>query len=337
MKKVLCLSLAVLMVMSVFAFSFSAAQTKVSSTGDVDKSKSLTYDNTETKWEGPVQFFVYDPDGEEIIPWGSKKLNGVDNGDGTWSYDPAEHGMELDPAKEYCVIFHDLNTGSQTYDLVFDTSSLGDTAKPTGMYTENPVDSAMTAIEVVWESGKFGSRQQVTSIGNVVGSYCPKNTSPYEMFTDLLRDKLENARFFSGKDDQTLLDDTAKALGLSSYDVETAIHDVGVTTAWSKDLSTISADDDDSSAAGESSGSSDAGSSSSGSESIPSATRDQSYRSTKDTAPRSGSGSGSGDGSGSATSPKTGYNAELYLVVLLSLFAVICAGVSTYKLFKKHD
>ena len=60
------------------------------------------------------------------------------------------------------------------------------------------------------------------------------------MFVDFLKNTLGNARTFSGKDDQTLIDDTAKALSLTKADVEKAISDAGATTEWTKDKSSLS-------------------------------------------------------------------------------------------------
>ena len=135
------LSLVLIAALSVGAF---AAETKPDekSAASADKSQCLIFDNSETKWAGPIQFYVYNPkDGSELIQWGSKDLNGEKDSDNTWYYDPAEHGMRLDENEQYCIIFVDAATGGQTYDLVFETSCLGDTATVTGNRIENPADN----------------------------------------------------------------------------------------------------------------------------------------------------------------------------------------------------
>lgn len=342
MKKILSIALVAVLLLSVFAFSATAAQVKkdVAPTGE---GTVINFDNSVTNWEGPVQFYVYDPEiGEEIIAWGSKMLNGEDNGDGTWSYDASV--MNLDSDKQYCIIFHDLATGAQTYDLLFDASCFGDTAVVSeDERVENPVDSSKWCYEARWRTETFiGPRLQVTSIGNVVGDTCPTFTTPYDIYVEFLMDKLDNARMYSGKDDQALLDDTAAALGLNRTDILLAIHETGVVTEWDASKSYLPTDSD---IDGDSYTPSASGSGSSGSSSsIPGSTPDYATAATSDSSSRSGSGSGSdsgsgsgsGSGSSSTTSPKTGYSAELYLIVLLILFATICAGVSVYKIAKKR-
>ena len=264
MKRLFCLTLVTVMLLSVFAFSFSAAEVNDKATTGANVIK---FDNSITKWTGPVQFFVYDPQGEELIPWGSKRLNGTDNGDGTWSYDPSENGMNLESNKQYCIIFCDAATGAQTYDLVFDASCFGDTAVTTGYLIENPVDSNKNAGEAVWKNSTLGPRLQVTSIGNVVGQTCLASETPYDLFVNFLKNSFENARVYSGKDDQTLIDDTAGALGLSKNDVEAAINEAGVRTEWDPDKASLpgSGSSSGSGSSGSSSGSSGSSGSSSGS------------------------------------------------------------------------
>ena len=198
-----------------------------------ERSNLINFSNRSTNWTGPIQFYVYDPEaGYELLPWGSKRLNGIDNGDGTWSYNPEEHGMRLEEGKQYCIIFADATSGDQTYDLMFDTTCLGDTATPTGCSIENPVNHYHTAQEVRWKSSSLGPRLQVTSIGNVVGETCPDFTSKYDMLIDFLRYALDNARRYSEKDDQALLDDLATSLGLTSTEVSQAIKETNVHVHW---------------------------------------------------------------------------------------------------------
>ena len=324
-KKFLSLALIAMLIMSVCAVSFSAAQVEVSADGadtavaeqgaDSDAASqgaesdaastganTIKYDNSGTNWAGPVQFYVYCPedDTKPFGEWGSKKLNGTDEGNNIWSYDASA----LESGKQYCIIFADKTSGDQTYDLMMDTSCFGDTAKATGNSIENPVDSNKTAKEAKWASSSLGPRLQITSIGNVVGETCPSYTSKYDMLVKFLKETLDNARKYSGKDDQTLIDDTAKALGIGKNDVEAAIKEAGVTTEWTASASSLS--DESSSDAKDkgSSGSSGGSSGSSGS---------------------SGSGSSSSSKSGSASNTQTGQT-ETVLFIMLGVM-VAAAGV----------
>ena len=197
-----------------------------------DKSKCLNFDNSLTNWQGPVKFYVYEVGGSEQVAWGSKGLNGTDNGDGTWSYDPSTY-MELVPGKQYAIIFVDSDTGAQTYDLLFDTTCLGDTAYVNpDKRIENPYDSNKSTMEARWRNSNMGPMLQITSIGNVVGETVPSNTTPYAMLVDFLRNTLNNARDYTHRSDQQILDDTAKALELNDDDVSKAIKEAGVTVSW---------------------------------------------------------------------------------------------------------
>lgn len=333
-KKFLSLALIAMLVMSVCAVSFSAAQVEVAADGattavaeqgadgdvasqgadgDVASTGASTikYDNSVTKWAGPVQFYVYCPedDTKPFGEWGSKKLNGTDEGGDIWSYDASA----LESGKQYCIIFADKTSGDQTYDLMMDTSCFGDTGKATGKDIENPVDSNKTAKEAKWASSSLGPRLQVTSIGNVVGETCPSFTSKYDMLVKFLKETLDNARKYSGKDDQTLLDDTAKALGIGKSDVEKAITEAGVTTEWSKDKSSLSDESSGDANNKGDSGSSDSGSSGSGSSGSGSS------------GGSSGSGSSSSSKSGSASNTQTGQT-ETVLFIMLGVM-VAAAGV----------
>lgn len=333
-KKFLSLALIAMLVMSVCAVSFSAAQVEVAADGattavaeqgaDGDVASqgaesdvastgadTIKYDNSVTKWAGPVQFYIYEVEsGTELIAWGSKKLNGENESGDIWSKDVSGYGLES--GKQYCIIFADATSGAQTYDLMMDTSCYGDTGKATDKDIENPVDSTKSAKEAKWSNSSLGPRLQVTSIGNVVGETCPSFTSKYEMFVSFLKDKLENARQYAGKDDQTLLDDTAKALGIGKSDVEKAITEAGVTTEWSKDKSSLS---DESS--GDANNKGDSGSDNSSSNSSNSSSTSGSTG--------SGSGSSSSSKSGSASNTQTGQT-ETVLFIMLGVM-VAAAGV----------
>ncbi len=338
-KKILSLALVAMLLMSVCAVSFSAAQVEVSADGaasavaeqgadsdaasqGAESEKAATgadvikYDNSVTKWAGPVQFYIYDVEtGAELIAWGSKKLNGDDEGGDIWSKDVSGYGLES--GKQYCIIFADATSGDQTYDLMMDTSCIGDTGKATGNTIENPVDSNKTAKEAKWASNSLGPRKQVTSIGNVVGETLPANESAYDTFVKFLTNTLSNAKTYKvdtgEKTEQQLIDDTAKALGLGKSDVEKAIAEAKVTTEWSKDKSSLSDESDAGANDKGGSGSSDSGSSDSGS------------TGSSGSSGSSGSGSSSSSKSGSASNTQTGQT-ETVLFIMLGVM-VAAAGV----------
>ena len=75
----------------------------------------------------------------------------------------------------------------------------------------------------------------VTSIGNVVGTVVAPGQTADGLFTTFLKETLSNARTFSGKTDQEIIDTIAKDLGLGQDTVEKLIKESGVTDiAWTK-------------------------------------------------------------------------------------------------------
>ena len=176
-----------------------------------------------------VQFYVYEVSTRQgLISWGSRKLDGTYVGNGIWSYDPSN--MNLVTGIQYAIVFVNKRSWDQTYDLLLDTTCLGDTAYCTGRSVANPVDCYIICKEAKWKNhSDLGPRLQITSIGNVVGETVPSNTTKYQMMVDFLasksRDGLQNALNFNGKDAQTTIDDIASKLGLTKDDVIKAIDD----------------------------------------------------------------------------------------------------------------
>lgn len=197
-----------------------------------DTSKCLNFDAASAGWENAsnIQFYIYDIEYGELIPWGSKKLRGTKGADNIWYFDAESIGVVS--GRQYAILFFNEDTGVSTYDLLFDTSCLGDPAYATGYYIENPVDSNKSSPEARWRNSSLGPRLQVTSIGNIVGETCPSDTTPYRMFVNFLKNTLSKARQYSGKSDQQIVDDTANALGLSSDDISRAISESGVSVNW---------------------------------------------------------------------------------------------------------
>ncbi len=241
MKKFLCMlcCLAILFGMVIAAIPASAKEIAPSGS-----SSKIYFDTANIGWRDYQRIccFLFDLDEGEIIVWGSKKGYCTDEGNGIWSLDLDENGISLDEGGSYYVIFSaDWDTRS-TYPLLLDSTCCGDTAYFTGNMIENPADSTKISCEAVWKNAdpsRYGPVLMITSIGNVTGSVCAPSTAPYMMFIDFLKNMLYNARAYSGKDDQTLLDDTASALGLGARDVESAIAEAGVSVGWDRAKSSL--------------------------------------------------------------------------------------------------
>lgn len=275
--------------------------------------------------------YLYDLKDGAMITWGAKKGKMKKESDGKYSFDLVEKGFELASDHNYFVIFAAGSTWSlQTYDLLLGESCLGHTASWTGNMVENPQDSNKKAHEVVWDNGvdqnKYGPRLQVTSIGNIVGKVAV--VSKYELLVQFLTNTLSNAREYSGKDDQSLVDDSAAALGLGKDDVTKAIKETGVSVEWSAEKSSLpggsTSSGDGSSDGGSSSdpGSSSNSSSGSGGNGTP-ASNNTGTGGTRTVS--SGSSTGSSTTTGGARSVTTG--PETTVLFVLGGMMVAAAGI----------
>ena len=275
--------------------------------------------------------YLYDLKDGAMITWGAKKGKMKKESDGKYSFDLVEKGFELASDHNYFVIFAAGSTWSlQTYDLLLGESCLGHTASWTGNMVENPQDSNKKAHEVVWDNGvdqnKYGPRLQVTSIGNIVGKVAV--VSKYELLVQFLTNMLSNAREYSGKDDQSLVDDSAAALGLGRDDVTKAIKETGVSVDWSAEKSSLpggsTSSGDGSSDGGSSSdpGSSSNSSSGSGGNGTPAA-NNTGTGGTRTVS--SGSSTGSSTTTGGARSVTTG--PETTVLFVLGGMMVAAAGI----------
>ena len=241
MKRFLCMlcCLAIL-----FGIIFAAIPASAEQIAESGSSSKIYFDAATTGWSNYeyICCFLWDIDSyDDPIAWGSKKGRCTNEGDGIWSFDFDDHGISLYEGGSYYVMFSsDWNT--DTYPLLIGPECFGDTAYVTGNTIENPADSSKWSYEAKWknaDSSQFGPVLMITSIGNVTGSVVPPCTSRYLIFVDFLQNYLENARMFSGKDDQMILDDTAKALGLDAGDVERAVAEAGVSTDWDRNKSSL--------------------------------------------------------------------------------------------------
>lgn len=270
-KKIMSLMLAIVMVMSFAVIATSAAQVEIADnsadavaevaadaaadTGaeagaETAAGNKLYFEPDTAGWNNYKSVFchlwVYG--GDSFYAWQAKAEKCVDNKDGKWYYDLDAKGVTLEAGVLYAVIFSNEN-GMQTYNLLMDSTCIGDTAYCDGTTYENPEDSSKTATAAFWRNQDptvFGPEKCVTSIGNVVGTCVPSTTSAQALFEGFLTNNLENARTYSGKDDQTLLDDTAAALDLKQGNVTEAIAATGVTVDWSADKSSLATGTDES-------------------------------------------------------------------------------------------
>ena len=196
----------------------------------------IHFDNTTTGWDEESQVYchIFAYGGDAFFEWQTKKEKCTDNEDGTWTYDLDAKKVELDPDKMYCVLFSN-EDGEETYQLFMDTTCMGDTAYCDGTQTENPVNSNLKSYTAYWrnqDKTEYGPVLAISSIGNVVGSACAPGTTPEQMFEDFLTNTLDNAREYSGKNDQQLIDDIKDGLGLADSQVEEAIEKTGAEVEW---------------------------------------------------------------------------------------------------------
>ncbi len=201
----------------------------------------IYFDAASAGWSGAraISFYIYEIGGDNITEWGAKNKAYTSNDGDIWRFNAGAAGVR--EGHEYGIIFENLDTTAQTADLLFDSSCYGDIAyvpNPDDKI-ENPFDSNKKSMIARWTRSGLGPIKHITSLGNVVGESIPSNTSAYQMFVNFLASKgsqsLTNALNYSGKDAQTAIDDTARALGLTQADVANAIKEAAETgvDGWS--------------------------------------------------------------------------------------------------------
>lgn len=245
-KKLISFALVLVMILSVAAVAASAAEDEeLVATGD---GNVIYFDTKSANWGSnftKVFFHIWaiDDSGFQGYQWGTRKQQGTDAGDGIWKYDLDAAGLTLKAGCQYAVIFHN-DLGAQTYNLLFGTPCIGKTAACNGTIYENPEDSKKTTQAAFWQgvsASKYGPELKITSIGNVVGTCCPQNTTRAKMLTTFLGDAaaIANARTNNPVGDQVMIDTAASKLGLGKVDVKKAIADTGAAVDWSEDLSDL--------------------------------------------------------------------------------------------------
>ena len=228
----------------IIAFSVSTLSSvhAVDRNTDIDISKCLSFDANSTNWTDidRVGFVV------TMVGW-NWSVDGYcdESAPGIWSFDPAEFDVIFDGSK-YSVQFYPNSLADKcTAPLWFDETCLGDTAYCTGkMYdAENNWDSVQLYAEVKWKNSAPAPVKYITCKGDVVGETLYSGTTPYKRLANFIQSNLWFAREQTGKGDQKILDDIAKALGLTEDDVEKAIQKAG-TGKWYRYFSTITGADD---------------------------------------------------------------------------------------------
>lgn len=235
-KRFLCLAMALVMVAGMAMIGVSAATENVVEVG----ADAKFYFEVPSDWKNYKSVFCHIfPYGEDpLANWQSKKEKCTDEGNGKYSYDPKKVGG-LASGTIYGIIFS-LDTGMETYTTLMSTDCLGDTLYCNDTYYENPVDSSKKSRAAFWRnhsSSKYGPLMQVTSIGNLIGTCLPPGVTAEDLFNTFLADNLENARTYSGKSDQDIIDDMSTALGLSKATTEKLIKASGLTIAWDSGIS----------------------------------------------------------------------------------------------------
>ena len=225
-KRILCLALAIVCIAGTAVIGVSAA--------DADK----IYFEVPENWNNysKVYCYIWNLDGSgPLVPWKSKKGVCEQVEGRLYSYDTTKAGG-LQAGVNYGLIFV-IDIDLQTYDALLTTDCLGDTLYSDGTLYENPADSSKTALAAFWKNqdrSQYGPIMQVTSIGNLIGTCIPAGTTAESMFSKFLTDNLTNAQTFSGKNDQEIIDDILKGLGLSQDTGEKLIKESGVEVNWKK-------------------------------------------------------------------------------------------------------
>ncbi len=224
-KKILCLALALVCMASMAVIGASAAD------------DTTIYFEVPADWNNysSVYCHIWVYGGDSLAAWQSKKEKCTQVEDKLYAYDVSKVGSLAD-GTYYGVIFS-LDIGLQTYDTLMTTACYGDTLYCDGTIYENPQDSSKTATAAFWKNqskSAYGPVMQVTSIGNLIGTCLPPGVTAEKLFTDFLADWLDDARTYSGKEDQAIIDDMSTALGLSQDTTEKLIKDAGVEVKWEK-------------------------------------------------------------------------------------------------------
>ncbi|MBQ4105894.1 MAG: dockerin type I repeat-containing protein [Clostridia bacterium] len=224
MKKILAFVLVLMLALSTCVVGASAAE---------DQTIYFEVPADWTTWTS-VFCHVYVYGGDSLANWQSKKekCTATDT-EGLFSYNLTKVGG-IEEGVIYGVIFS-VETGMETYTTLMSTDCIGDTLYCDDTIYENPVDSNKTCRAAFWKNQDatvYGPLLQITSIGNIVGTCLPPDTTVEDVFLTFLVDYLDSARTYSGKDDQTIIDDVVQGLGLTEETTDAILTKSGVSITW---------------------------------------------------------------------------------------------------------
>ena len=228
-KRFLCFVLSLILMASLGAQGIYAKDTE-------ESESQIIYFRPADSWKDYKTVFCYivEYNGDSLANWQTKKTICTPLPDGRYSYDIRKVGG-IEEGKYYMVIFSADARYCNQHEVLFTTECLGDTLICTDTKTSSP--EGLYYHMAFWENqdrSVYGPLMQITSIGNIIGTCLPPYVSPAQMFSDFLPIKLDNARLYSGKTDQEIIDYTIERLGLSPGDAEKIIADSGVQVNWIK-------------------------------------------------------------------------------------------------------
>lgn len=240
MKKLLCITISLLMIMSVFTIPVCAGEPTANE-------NAVLHFDTKTAPEfwgkiNKIYCHIWEYGKDSFYYFGHKEQLCTDaDGDGIYTYDLNEHNITLKDNTQYGCLFYS-NAWRPCHELLFDSTVLGDTAYCTNEFYEGAEDMVNNYhYYAFWRNQnpkKHGPELRIDPIGDVHGTCIPQGKSATTLFETALINTLENARMFAGYTDQKIIDHWAYKLSLSSEQVQQLIDNSGQKIEWDKELST---------------------------------------------------------------------------------------------------
>lgn len=182
-KKFISLIMAAILAVSASAVCASAAEVEKEASKDGD---TIFFDPG--NWSGHMMCcYIWDVDAEGGTEyctkngWGSDNVWGRSNQIGVEEKDGKYESYKIDfsgrDGHKIYLIWHDKDTGAQTFDCLINSSASGLTCHRTGEILENPLDSKKTAEAIAFDGGTdLGPAKLVTSTGKVQGTVVTPDT-----------------------------------------------------------------------------------------------------------------------------------------------------------------
>ena len=206
---------------------------------------TIYFDINTTDWEDfdSVYCHIRSCDGKGNWPsWQSQYEKCTYNKNtGIASYNLSNTGNVIENGANWFCVFSN-EKGEQTYNLLMGKECIGDTVYCSGEYYESPSDSRRSTVAAFWKNqdeDKFGPMLAITSIGNIVGNCIPENTSGYRMFVSFLAYSYRDAKLYTDKTDQQLIDYLGRNLGLSAEEIKNGIDHSGAYVKWDPEKARI--------------------------------------------------------------------------------------------------